>query len=132
MGIQQQLQVTYKQAHAKDAIKRAIPAMALGFNVNTSEGDFSLHGEDALAVMHLVRELAERRAGGVKALSADGVKTYDHAFTVGFSVAGSADESGEDVTAEQMRDALRARINSLMDNKEMLEAVGAPFDTFAE
>lgn len=64
--------------------------------------------------------------------SSDGSPTYNHAFTVAFQVAGSLDKGGDDVTAEQMRDALRNRVNALMAAGEMLEAVGAPFDTFQE
>lgn len=60
------------------------------------------------------------------------VATYNHAFTIAFTVAGSKAEDGEDVTAEQMAAALQKRINDLMANNEMLEAVGAPFDTFEE
>lgn len=56
------LQVTFQKADAKEALKKAIPSMAHGFNVNTLHGDFSLHGEDAKAVMDLVAELAKRRA----------------------------------------------------------------------
>ena len=58
--------------------------------------------------------------------------TYNHAFTIAFSVPGSKCPDGEDVTAEQMAAALQLRIKDLMANDEMLEAVGAPFDTFKE
>lgn len=58
--------------------------------------------------------------------------TYNHAFTIAFTVAGSKSEDGEDVTAEQMAAALQQRIKDLMANNEMLEAVGAPFDTYEE
>lgn len=125
-------QVTYKSSDAKDALKKAIPSMDAGFNVNTLHGDFSLHGDDAKAVMNLVRELAERRAAVAETPKTEDVITYNHAFTLAFQLGGSLTEDGEDVSAEQMRDALRARINALMDNDEMLEAVGAPFDTFEE
>ncbi|WP_040107380.1 hypothetical protein [Azotobacter chroococcum] len=56
------LQVTFKPADAKEALNKAIPSMATGFNINTVHGDFSLHGDDAKTVMNLVAELAQRRA----------------------------------------------------------------------
>lgn len=147
MNIARHLQVTFKQADAKEAINTVIPAMSCGFNVNTIRGDFSLHGDDAAAVMNLVLELAERRT--VREVSASNddaavvldviegaahepVTTYNHAFTLAFQLGGSITKDGEDVTAEQMRDALRKRVNDLMDNDEMLEGVGAPYDTYKE
>ncbi len=59
-------------------------------------------------------------------------KTYNHAFTIAFEVPGSTTTDGEDVTPEQMVAALLKRIADLMANGEMLEAVGAPFDTHKE
>ena len=55
--------------------------------------------------------------------------TYDHAFSVAFSVC-SADPDGEDLTAEDFTQALLHRILDLNANDEWDEAVGAPFDTF--
>lgn len=128
-----QLQVTFNPIDAQQALKSAIPSMAGGFNVNTAAGDFSLHADDAKAVMVLVRELVERRAAGaVTATTAASTATYNHAYTLAFQIGGSVAEDGEDVTAGQMRDALRARVNELMENGAMLSAVGAPFDTFTE
>jgi len=60
------------------------------------------------------------------------IKTYNHAFSVGFEVRGSTNEDGEDVTAEQLRDALYARVKELMASGAMLEAVGGPDDTYVE
>ena len=60
------------------------------------------------------------------------MKTYDHAFTLAFSMGGSTDPDGHDVTAEQMKAALIARIDGLVENDEMLEAAGAPFETYEE
>lgn len=56
------LRVSYSPKEAKEALKRAIPAMESGFNVNTSQGDFCLVGEDAKQVMELVAEIARKRA----------------------------------------------------------------------
>jgi len=56
---------------------------------------------------------------------------YNHAFDVAFAVV-SNDPDGEDVTAEMMRDALLKRVETLMADGEMIEAVGCPFDTYEE
>lgn len=59
-------------------------------------------------------------------------KTFNHAFAIAFSVGGSSTKDGEDVTAEQMVQALQQRIKDLLANDEMLEAIGAPYDTYEE
>lgn len=41
-------------------------------------------------------------------------RTYNHAYTIAFSVSGSRCEDGEDVTAQQMADALKLRVDDLM------------------
>ncbi len=133
MSTHKTLQITFKTADAMEALKTAIPAMASGFNINTTQGDISLNDGDATAVMALVIELAQRRiAGAEPAPAIAGATTYNHAFTVAFEVAGSTSEDGEKVSAEQMRDAIRIRVNTLMSNNEMVEAVGLPYDTYCE
>jgi hypothetical protein len=57
--------------------------------------------------------------------------TYNHAYTLAFEVAGSKDESGEDVTGAQLRAALLERLSRLSD-EELVEACEAPYDTFEE
>lgn len=59
-------------------------------------------------------------------------KTYDHAFTIAFSVQGSTHPEGEDLTRDQYRAALMKRINELYREDAFGEAVGLPFDTFEE
>lgn len=54
---------------------------------------------------------------------------FNHAFDLGFSLE-SHHPHGEDVTPAMLRGALEARLASLSDD-ELLEAVGAPFDTYA-
>lgn len=56
------------------------------------------------------------------------MKTYDHAFTIAFSIKSHHPE-GDDITSQQYRHAILARLASLVDD-ELLEAVGAPYDTF--
>jgi hypothetical protein len=56
---------------------------------------------------------------------------YNHAFDIAFSVV-SEHPAGEDVTAEQVREALIKRVIQAYDSGELLEAVGAPFDTYKE
>jgi hypothetical protein len=53
---------------------------------------------------------------------------YNHAFTLGFSVV-SATEDGSDVTAEQVRGAIRKLLTEYPD-MDILENIGAPFDTY--
>lgn len=55
------LRVSIRRDEAEKALRTVIPAMESGFNVNTSQGDFSLLGDDAKAVMNLVQEIAKRR-----------------------------------------------------------------------
>ncbi len=68
----------------------------------------------------------------VDATSEGVVKTYNHAFTLAFEVPGSICSEGEDVTVEQLVAALRKRIDALVSSDELLEAIGAPFDSFCE
>lgn len=56
---------------------------------------------------------------------------YNHAFSLAFEVI-SSKEDGSDVTQEQLALAIRKRVSNLIDNNEMLEAVGPPFDTFED
>lgn len=53
---------------------------------------------------------------------------YDHAYTFGFSLQ-SNDGGGEDVTAEQLRDAI-VKTLARMDDVDLLENCGCPFDTY--
>lgn len=53
------LRVSYSSDEAKEALKKAIPAMESGININTSQGDLCLTGEDAKRVMELVRKIAQ-------------------------------------------------------------------------
>jgi hypothetical protein len=53
-------------------------------------------------------------------------KRYSHAFDIAFEV--HSDHTGGRVTADELRTALRARLNS-MDDREIIEACGKPFDT---
>lgn len=53
---------------------------------------------------------------------------YNHAFDIAF-VCLSNDPEGKDVTPDQIRKAVRARVESI-DDDELMEAVGAPFDSY--
>jgi|GEM_PF-1310887 len=57
--------------------------------------------------------------------------TYNHAFDIGFSVAGCTSEDAEQVSASELRKALLLRLADL-DDDEMLEACGAAFDSYEE
>lgn len=58
--------------------------------------------------------------------------TYNHAFSLGFEIPGSTSSEGDDVTAEQLRDAIITRVENLMAAGALLEAVGCPDDSYAE
>ena len=58
------------------------------------------------------------------------IQTFNHAFDLAFSLT-SHDEEAEDVTAPILRHAIFRRLASLSD-AELVEAVGAPFDTYQE
>lgn len=53
---------------------------------------------------------------------------YDHAYTIGFSLISNHPE-GEDVTPQMLREAICIRLKDIYDS-EILEACGAPFDSF--
>lgn len=53
---------------------------------------------------------------------------YNHAFDIAFEIV--TDEPEGNVTEEQVIFALIARVMQLSANDELLEAVGAPFDTY--
>jgi len=56
---------------------------------------------------------------------------YNHAYTIAFSVV-SEHPTGEDVTADQVLEALVHRARTAYINGELLEAIGAPFDTYED
>ena len=52
---------------------------------------------------------------------------FNHAYDIAFEV--RTDHFPEDVTADELRAALRARLRSMSD-EEIMEACGHPFDSF--
>lgn len=66
--------------------------------------------------------------------------TYDHAYTLAFSIGGSTHPQGDDLTEQQLAAAILRRVADLLSNgykrsptqTELHEAVGAPYDTFEE
>lgn len=64
--------------------------------------------------------------------SESSTKTFNHAYTIAFAVSGSKTEDGSDLTAEQFKPALLARIESICRNDNWKEALGAPYDTYEE
>lgn len=54
---------------------------------------------------------------------------YNHAFTIAFSLENES-PTGEDTTAKEMHIALLKRLVDLMENDEIEEAVGMPYDTY--
>lgn len=60
------------------------------------------------------------------------MKTYNHAYSLGFSLGGSIDPDGEDVTPAQLKAAIEKRLAELTEQKAWKEAIGCPFDTYEE
>jgi hypothetical protein len=54
---------------------------------------------------------------------------YSHAFTLFFEVNGSTTEDGDELTDEQLRDAIYNRVPHLMAAGQLAIVIGAPFDT---
>jgi hypothetical protein len=55
---------------------------------------------------------------------------YNHAFTFSFSLV-NASEDGTGTTAQQAREAIMKRLATI-DDAELLECIGLPFDTYEE
>lgn len=61
------------------------------------------------------------------------MNTYNHIFSLGFSVSGSVHPKGEDVTPAQFRAGVDKRLKQLgLDEKEWSEAVGPAEDSYVE
>jgi hypothetical protein len=78
-------------------------------------------------VFHLFDGLL-RTGGGT--IMAD--KTYNHVFDIAFSIGGSKCPNGTDITVKQIIEALQKRIEEVKREDTVLEAVGAPVDTYEE
>lgn len=79
---------------------------------------------DRKAQFGIDEEASEDRAQG----AASAVKTFDHAFTIAFSLRSAAPD-GSDCTPQELRHAIVTRLAAL-DDGELIEAVGAPYDTY--
>lgn len=58
------------------------------------------------------------------------IRRYNHMYTIAFEVVNTSPD-GEETTAEEIREAVLKRVNSIPDS-EVLEAVGGPDDTYEE
>ncbi len=60
--------------------------------------------------------------------------TYNHALSVAFSISGSTDPEGKDITRSQLIAALQERIAELMlaSDDEVFEAIMPPYDSYEE
>ena len=56
---------------------------------------------------------------------------YNHAFDIAFSIV-SEHPTGDDVTAEQVLEAIITKVNNAYASGELLECIGFPFDTYEE
>lgn len=59
-------------------------------------------------------------------------RSYNHVFSLQFQMGGSLDIDGNDITPQAMYDAIVARAKRLLENDEIIEAVGLPCDSCAE
>lgn len=55
---------------------------------------------------------------------------YNHAYSISFSLTNTS-EDGEKTTARELREAIIKRLASI-DDQELKESVGCPWDTFKE
>lgn len=67
-----------------------------------------------------------------EALSAQAGQTLSHVFALCFSVGGSTDKEGQDVSPQQLHDAIVKRAALLLANNEIKEAVGLPQESCVE
>jgi hypothetical protein len=56
---------------------------------------------------------------------------FNHAFDIAFSLT-SKKEDGSDVDEKALYRALLLRIQACMENGDLVECCGAPFDTYVE
>lgn len=52
---------------------------------------------------------------------------YNHAFDIAFSI--ETDNEGENVTADELREGLRKRLDGISD-AELIESCGLPWNTY--
>ena len=57
------------------------------------------------------------------------MKAFNHAFTIAFSYE-SLDPDATEIDDKAIRDAIISRAEDAYDNNEILEAIGAPFDSY--
>lgn len=57
--------------------------------------------------------------------------TYNHAFEIAFTVAGSTTPDGAELTPNDIRIAILTRLASV-DDSELMESVGTPFNPYEE
>lgn len=82
---------------------------------------FVAHIDKASTLEEAVKEAKKRYL--------DRVKRYNHAYTIAFSI--DTDHEDKDVTADELLEGLENRLKNLRQHKaEILEAVGAAFDTY--
>ncbi len=56
---------------------------------------------------------------------------FNHAFTIAFSIVSDADD-GSDISPEIFEKVIIERAKSLYREEQLIEAIGAPFDTYEE
>lgn len=60
------------------------------------------------------------------------MSTYNHVYSIAFELPGSIHPSGDDVSQDDLAIAILRRLANLVENNELIEAVGYPDDTYEE
>jgi len=71
---------------------------------------------------------------GLSTLTLEKTTMYNHMFSINFTVKGSTDYYGGDITPEQFRAAINKRMDDLDSEGELAwdEGIGLPLDTYEE
>lgn len=59
------------------------------------------------------------------------MKRYNHAYSIGFTMT-TTDPTGERLDAQEVRNAILARLAALTDHELVHDAIGPPHDTYEE
>lgn len=112
------------------ALLRKLKAHCVEKAAENKDGDYRIY-DDLVSLMTSLQDCAaENCLASERAIYGGG--SYNHMFSVAFTVAGSNDPAGEDITAGQFYKAMLKRALDLLNNNEFSEAVGEPIDTFKE
>lgn len=115
-----------KPMNIKEALELAIKAMNQIPSFDT--GIFEENSERNLSSYKLlpILEMALKNPSQTSSR-----KKYNHAYTIGFLLENNDPDGFDNTTAQEIRDAILLRLARLNDD-ELFEAVGPPFDTYKQ